>query len=345
MIIRNFKSCAVRVLAAALLMLEVGNVFAVSINQCRNEYNSFNQVGHDYYGEEINENWNVLGTTGYVTVDWLNSLDDIEGVRGGRDGWQQRASSPSEATNEDDLRFEQLERTHIALLLCLYDQRIVEIEAGAQGENAMGTAEAEPVGSDDSEVEICSATTTQALNERLGDIDARVQSFLETPLAKQQGTATPMLQVVMWATGEQRDLIGAICADQPAYRKRMQELDAAYHAALKACQQIQSRPLVCGPSSPENVLAANPFSESEQLRSESPSAAAPSSNARVAVSCDEIPGDWGSDLSGEISYDPVTGLCLITEEALRARTAEGTSKSDSQGSNRSRNCGKICTAN
>ena len=345
MIAGKLRSCAVRVLVSICLMLEIGNAFAVSINQCRNEYELFNQVGHDYYGEEINENWNVLGTTGYVTLDWLNSLDDIEGVRGGRDGWQQRASSPSEATNEDDQRFEQLERTHIALLLCLYDQRIVEIEAGARGADATGTAEAEPVGGDDSEVETCSANKTQALNESLGEIDVRVERFLETPLAKQQGTATPMLQVVMWATGEQRDLIAATCADQPAYRQRMQELDASYNAALKACQQIQSRPSVCGPSSPENVLAANVSNEREQQRSESLSAAAPSSDARVAVSCDEIPGNWGSDLSGEISYDPVTGLCLITEGALRARASADASKDNSQGSGGSRNCGRICTAN
>lgn len=334
-----------RVLVSTLLMLEIGNAFAVSINQCRNEYDRFNQVGHDYYGEEINENWNVLGTTGYVTLDWLNSLDDLEGVRGGRDGWQQRASRPSEAANEDDLRFEQLERTHIALLLCLYDQRIVEIEAGAHGANAIATADAEPVVTDGSEIETCPANKTQALNESLGKIDARVERFLDTPLAKQQGTATPMLQVVMWATGEQRDLIAAICADQPAYRKRMQELDASYNAALKACQQIQSRPSLCGPSSPENVLAANASGEREQRRSESPSMAAPSSDARVEVNCDEIPGNWGSDLSGEISYDPVTGLCLITESALRARASADASKDNSQGSSGSRNCGRICTAN
>lgn len=345
MIITKFSSWAARALVTALLMLECGNAFAVSINQCHNEYDRFNEVAHEYYGEEINENWNVLGNTGYVTLDWLNSLDDIEGMRGGRDGWQKRASSPSEATNDDDLRFEQLERTHIVLLLCLYDHRIAEVEAEAQGQNTIEAAEAEPAGGEDGEVGICSTTTTQTLNERLAGIDARVQRFLETPLAKREGTATPMLQVVMWATDEQRDLIGALCADQPAYRRRMQELDASYDAALKACQQIQSRPLVCGPSSPENVLAANPLADDEPPRNENRSTAAASADARLAVSCDEIPGDWGSDLSGEVSYDPVTGLCLITEGALEARASAGVPKSGSQDSSGSRQCGRICTAN
>ena len=266
MIGRKTRSWAVRIAAVAALLLGSGNAFAASINQCSNAYNTFNQVAHAYWGEEIPEHWNVLGTQGAVTLGWLNSLDDLEGVREGRDAWREQASKPSEASNEDDLQFEQMSRTHLALILCLYDQRIAELEADA---SAMADAQdpaPEPVVEAEDAAGTCPVETAQAIDERLADIDARVQRFLETPLGKQQGSATPLLQVIMWATSAQGSAIKGQCPDNPAYRKRVQELDAAYASALKACRQVQSRPEVCGPSPPEDVLAANPFTEDDQRR-------------------------------------------------------------------------------
>lgn len=266
MIIRNIRLWLARATTVAVLMLVSGHSQAVSINQCASQYDSFNQVAHDYYGEDIHENWNVLGATGYVTLDWLNSLDDLEGLRGGRNGWQQQGASNEEVHTEDDLRYEQMRQAHIGLLLCLYDHRIAELEA----DSAAVVPEEEiihtPAGGDEDDAEPCSAATARTIDQRLAEIDARVQRFLETPLGKQQGSATPMLQVILWATSEQRDAIGAGCAEQATYRQRIQELNASYNGALKACQQIQSRPAVCGPSSPEEVLDANPFTEEDQSR-------------------------------------------------------------------------------
>ncbi len=152
-----------------------------------------------------------------------------------------------------------------ALLTCLAEHRIAEIQR-----NAPAPVADEDDGRGDDAVadapEACSAETASAVNDAIADIDARVARFLETPLGKQQGSATPMLQVVMWATSEQAAAIKADCADNPAYAKRVRELDASYASALQACRQLRSDPDTCGPLSPEDTLRRFPFTEADQRK-------------------------------------------------------------------------------
>jgi hypothetical protein len=96
----------------------------------------------------------------------------------------------------------------------------------------------------------CPAQNTEAANRAMDEIDARLGAFSESPVGQQTGTATPVLQVVMWATDAQANIIRQYCPDNAEFKERLAELTSAFNAAQKACRQIQSRPEVCVPAAP-----------------------------------------------------------------------------------------------
>lgn len=101
----------------------------------------------------------------------------------------------------------------------------------------------------------CSAEQSASINAALDAIDQRIASFLESPAGQQTGAATPSLQVVMWGTSQQASVLRK-CGNAEAFGKRLEELNAAFDAAKRACLQLQSggRSDMCGPVAPENIL-------------------------------------------------------------------------------------------
>lgn len=92
-------------------------------------------------------------------------------------------------------------------------------------------------------------------NGRLQEIDEQIGAFLASPLGRQQGAATPALQVTMWGTRQQAAIIQQYCPEGARFQTRVADLNESFKAAQKACRQIQSRPEVCEPVAPKDLLA------------------------------------------------------------------------------------------
>lgn len=100
----------------------------------------------------------------------------------------------------------------------------------------------------------CLPDAVANVNRRIEEIDRRVGAFLASPAGRQQGTATPGLQVVMWATSEQVQAMEQHCAEASAFRQRIDDLQSSFKLAQQACRQIQTRPEVCQPAAPEGLM-------------------------------------------------------------------------------------------
>lgn len=199
-----------------------------------------------------------LAQLGDLTHGVINELDDADMLRELlklqiADTWQYEIQ-----TEWND--------AHRALLTCLFETRIAQIEARGPAMVEEAQDEAPDVAAAEEDAAACGTAAANSVNGDLQDIDARVARFLETPLGKQQGSASPMLQVVMWATREQSRAIKAQCADDPAYAQRLRELDASYEGAMNACRQLRRDPDSCGPVSPEDTLVQFPFTQADQQR-------------------------------------------------------------------------------
>ena len=96
----------------------------------------------------------------------------------------------------------------------------------------------------------CSVKNTESANVAMDQIDARLEAFLDSPQGKTTGAATPVLQVIMWATNEMSKTIQRYCPNAVAYADRLSELKGSHDTALDACQKIQTNPSVCGPVAP-----------------------------------------------------------------------------------------------
>jgi len=100
----------------------------------------------------------------------------------------------------------------------------------------------------------CAAAALAEANGRLQEIDEQVGAFLESPLGRQQGVATPALQVTMWGTSQQAAVIQQYCPQGARFQARMADLNESFKLAQRACRQIQSRPELCEPVAPKELL-------------------------------------------------------------------------------------------
>lgn len=101
----------------------------------------------------------------------------------------------------------------------------------------------------------CTPALLAEANSRLQEIDEQIGAFLASPLGRQQGSATPALQVTMWGTSQQAAVIQQYCPQGARFQARAADLNESFKQAQRACRQIQSRPEVCGPVAPQDLLA------------------------------------------------------------------------------------------
>ena len=101
----------------------------------------------------------------------------------------------------------------------------------------------------------CVREATTAANQELDGIDREIERFLASPVGQQGGAATPALQVVMWGTSQQSQIIKRHCAGTTGFDQRLAELNASFTAAREACQKIQTRPEVCKPVAPSQLAS------------------------------------------------------------------------------------------
>jgi len=96
----------------------------------------------------------------------------------------------------------------------------------------------------------CPIESIQKANSELQKIDQRIAEHLASTEGQQINNATPSLQLVMWGTSEQANIMKKYCPDADAFKQEIADRMVSYDSALRACRQIQSNPEVCGPVSP-----------------------------------------------------------------------------------------------
>ncbi|WP_130410643.1 hypothetical protein [Fluviicoccus keumensis] len=106
-------------------------------------------------------------------------------------------------------------------------------------------------------VKDCSQDASTLVNKSLQDIDTRVGAFMASNAGQAQGSPTPSLQVVMWATLQQARIIQRYCSGSAGYKERAESLESSFLAAQQACRQLQSRPEICEPVAPEQLMAGD----------------------------------------------------------------------------------------
>lgn len=96
----------------------------------------------------------------------------------------------------------------------------------------------------------CSAANTATANKAMDEIEARVVAYDDSIQKQPLTDATPILQVIMWASHEMYWVIKSHCPKSPEFAQRLAELHATFNKAHEACRKIQTRPEVCGPVKP-----------------------------------------------------------------------------------------------
>ncbi|WP_374679676.1 hypothetical protein [Hydrocarboniphaga effusa] len=266
-----------RVLAAIFLAASASHAWAVSQSDCVQEQEAFLQAVVDKdippknrsslpsrYVQEREDMWRNHYFSGAETNDSIAwHIADTRNIRNARDA-QAVIESLAKFMQKDQVELDTFQarpyqggccdnrfspetyQEGVAkkrMQICFFEARKNELSGGASAASASPSPAA---------VAECGAAQSASINSTLEQIDQRLARFLETPAGKQIGTATPMLQAVMWGTSQQANALRE-CANAEAFKKRLTELDAAFDSAKQACVQIQSRPDICGPVAPEDL--------------------------------------------------------------------------------------------
>lgn len=137
------------------------------------------------------------------------------------------------------------------MIACFFQARERELSGGKAGAGA-GDGVVKSVAAVPEE---CSSQNTAAANQAVGDIDSQIGAFLDSPQGRNTGTATPSLQVVMWAADASAKVIGRYCPEGVGFKERLAELKRTYDSAMQTCRTIQGNPEICGPVSPGKLMA------------------------------------------------------------------------------------------
>jgi hypothetical protein len=149
--------------------------------------------------------------------------------------------------------------------ICFFEARKRELSTGGDGTQSIAKM---TQSSSDMESQ-CSSDAVGSVNSKLQEIDQRIALFLDSSAGQQIGTATPSLQVVMWGTSQQANVIKQYCAQSPSFKERSAELNASFSAAKDACLKIQSKPEICVPIAPGDIIMSYEKGLQEAMNSSS----------------------------------------------------------------------------
>lgn len=152
----------------------------------------------------------------------------------------------------------------------------------------------------------CAPDAVASANRELQEIDQRLAAFLESSAGKQTGTATPSLQVVMWGTREQARVMKRYCPKADAFQERIDVLMSSFRSAQQACQTIQSRPEVCVPAAPQELIASY---EKAQREAAAATSRAAQSGSSASPSTPAPPPDRKPSSSDSMCGPSGRGVC------------------------------------
>lgn len=184
-----------------------------------------------------------------------------------------------------------------------------------------GTAAESPAADKTKSGSQCELNEVANANKEIQEIDRSLTVFLQSPVGQQSGMATPSLQVVMWGISEQTKVMRRYCPNADAFREKIDDLMSSFHAAQKACRQIQSNPEVCMPAAPHGLIASYEQAQSEAATADRGTPATSSAKTVAPTSSSLCPADLPiADFMGclkarclERGFSPVEtqGGCLI----------------------------------
>lgn len=206
------------------------NVYA----SCEAEFSAFKNACYSLYGSTFTYCSNMKDSAQPVDSEMKRAM-----IQGMEKEVRHYKSQPSSIARDFYLR-------QAEVALCWYKAR--EIQDVKQNDRIESLSE-QPKKSD------CETGKTELVNRGLQSIDQRIETYLQSNLGQEGGTITPSLQVVMWGTSQQANVIEKHCSGMMGFDTRVKELRAAFNSAQQACRQIQSNPSICEPVEPLKLIA------------------------------------------------------------------------------------------